>query len=413
MVGGERLPAGRRGGSGLGDSVASARSDLFGTCRYVFGPSGRLPELQEPVARRSTSGSGVSEVRLARLDRTQAFQPHVPDASRPGFRFRAVAYLRPETAQGIFLNFKNIISSTGRRPPFGIAQIGKAFRNEITPRNFIFRMREFEQMELEFFVEPGTDTQWHQYWVTERFNWWVQQGLAGEDLILHPQPANELAHYAKATTDILYRFPHGFEELEGIANRQDFDLASHTRTDKRPAVAATVPNNTDSTQAMTAARPGGENFIPYVIEPSAGVDRGVLAVLCAAYRKEQLPNGSTRVVLGLKHHIAPVKLAVLPLARNSARLMQYASNLAERLRSELRVRVAFEDSGNVGKAYRKHDEIGTPHCITVDYGTIGEGAAPGELDTVTVRDRDSMRQWRVSAAELAHVLTDAGRLPRN
>ena len=210
----------------------------------------------------------------------------------------SLAYLRPETAQGIFVNFKNVLDATSRKLPFGIAQIGKAFRNEITPRNFIFRVREFEQMEIEYFVRPGEDEYWHRYWVEERLKWWQEMGLSRENLVPYQQPPEELAHYAKATVDILYRFPHGLEELEGIANRTDFDLGSHTKDQEALGITARVLRNEHSTQRLAYRDPEtGKWFVPYVIEPSAGVDRGVLALLAEAFTREELPNGEERIVL--------------------------------------------------------------------------------------------------------------------
>ena len=207
-------------------------------------------------------------------------------------------YLRPETAQGIFTNFKNVMDSTSRRLPFGIAQTGKAFRNEITPRNFIFRVREFEQMELEFFVEPGEDEEWHRRWLEARLDWWAEQGVSRDALSIYDVPADELAHYSKATYDIMYAFPHGQEELEGIANRRDFDLGSHSKNQDELDLAARVAPNADSNARLAVRNPETGNwFVPYVIEPSAGVDRGVLAIMNEAFRQEELDNGSTRTVL--------------------------------------------------------------------------------------------------------------------
>jgi len=306
------------------------------------------------------------------------------------------AYLRPETAQAMFVNFKNVVDSTARRLPFGIAQIGKAFRNEITPRNFIFRVREFEQMELEFFVKPGTDEAWHEQWVDTRLDWWEAQGINRNALSLHRVPQNELAHYSKATFDVMYRFPHGVEELEGIANRTDFDLGSHTRAQKDFGLTANVlPNSDSNTKLAIQDLETNEWIVPYVIEPSAGVDRGVLAVLNEAYRVEQLENGTERTVLALAPHLAPLKVAVLPLKRNHEGIMAKAKAIKQSLQSLGVGRVLFEDTGNIGKGYRRHDEVGTPICVTVDFQTI-EGD-----DTVTIRDRDTMQQQRVAVAELA------------
>jgi glycyl-tRNA synthetase len=306
------------------------------------------------------------------------------------------AYLRPETAQAIFANFKNVLDSTSRRLPFGIAQMGKAFRNEITPRNFIFRVREFEQMELEFFVKPGEDEEWHQKWVEERLNWWVDQGVERNRLQLYNVPAEELAHYSKATFDVMYQFPHGLEELEGIANRTDFDLGSHTKAQDEFNITSKVMPNPDS-NAKLAIRDleANEWVVPYVIEPSAGVDRGVLAILNEAYRVEDLGDGKQRTVLGFKPHLAPIKAAVLPLKRNHEGIVAKAKAIKQELQALGLGRILFEDTGNIGKGYRRHDEVGTPICITVDFQTVEED------DTVTVRDRDTMEQQRIAVAELA------------
>lgn len=311
------------------------------------------------------------------------------------------AYLRPETAQAIFTNFKNVVDSTARRVPFGVAQIGKAFRNEITPRNFIFRVREFEQMELEFFVRPGTDEEWHERWIEERLNWWEDQGVNRNRIQLYRVPEDELSHYSKATVDVMYHFPHGLEELEGIANRTDFDLGSHTKAQQDYGIGANVMPNRDSNAKLAVQDPdGGDWFVPYVIEPSAGVDRGVLAVLNEGYRVETLDNGSTRTVLGLKPHLAPIKVAVVPLKRNHDGIVGRCREIKNQLQSLGFGRILYENTGNIGKAYRRHDEVGTPVCVTVDFQTIEDD------DTVTVRDRDTMAQQRIAVAELADYVKD-------
>ena len=300
------------------------------------------------------------------------------------------AYLRPETAQSIFTNFKNVVDSTARTVPFGIAQIGKAFRNEITPRNFIFRVREFEQMELEYFVRPGDDEQCHQEWVNARLEWWRQQGVSSNNISLYDVPQDELAHYSKATVDVMYRFPHGVEELEGIANRTDFDLGSHTKGQKKLEIDAQVKPNSDSTARLALQDlQTRQTFVPYVIEPSAGVDRGVLAVLNEAYEVEELDNGKQRTVLRLPSHLSPIKVAVIPLKRNNEEIVSKASAVVSELRRLGLGRITLENTGNIGKSYRKHDEAGTPLCVTVDFETL-------EDDTVTVRDRDSMAQIRAA-----------------
>jgi len=301
------------------------------------------------------------------------------------------AYLRPETAQQIFVNFKNIVDSTSRTPPFGIAQIGKAFRNEITPRNFIFRVREFEQMELEFFVKPGTDEKWHKYWLDQRLKWWSKQGIASDKLKLLEVEKEELSHYSKATFDIMYQFPHGLEELEGVANRTDFDLGSHTKNQNDFSIQANVQENKNSTTKLAIQDlEKKEWFIPFVIEPSAGVERGVLAILNEAYTEEPENN---RTLLKLRSHLSPIKAAIIPLKRNNADLV----NLAHKVKSNLQAlglgRVMVENSGNIGKNYRRHDEIGTPMCITIDFESL-------ENQSVTIRDRDTMKQERVNLSEV-------------
>ncbi len=311
------------------------------------------------------------------------------------------AYLRPETAQAIFTNFKHVLDSTSRKLPFGIAQIGKAFRNEINPRNFIFRVREFEQMELEFFVKPGTDEAWHEEWVEKRLEWWADQGVNRNKLQLYKVPREELAHYSKATFDVMYHFPHGVEELEGIANRTDFDLGSHTRSQSEFNLTAKVMPNTDSNSKLAIQDLDTKQWVvPYVIEPSAGVDRGVLAVLNEAYNVEKLENGTERTVLALRPHLAPIKVAVLPLKRNHEGIMETARGIKKSLQQLGVGRVLFEDTGNIGKGYRRHDEVGTPLCVTVDFETI-EGDK-----TVTIRDRDSMTQQRVHTEALADYVKD-------
>ena len=303
------------------------------------------------------------------------------------------AYLRPETAQQIFTNFKNIIDSTSRTLPFGIAQIGKAFRNEITPRNFIFRVREFEQMELEYFVAPGMDDHAHDLWVQKRLDWWVKQGVPMKSIELYNVPTKELAHYSKKTIDLMYKFPHGLEELEGIANRTDFDLGSHSKKQDELGINAKVKKNKDSNSKLTINEIEKGMVVPYVIEPSAGVERAMLAVLNEAYTEEQLDNKTTRIVLKLKSHLAPVKAAVIPLKKNDDKLVEIAKNIKNDLQSLGLGRIIFENTGNIGKSYRKHDEIGTPLCITVDFETI-------ESNSITIRDRDSMKQERISTESL-------------
>ncbi len=306
------------------------------------------------------------------------------------------AYLRPETAQGMFTNFRNVLDVTARKIPFGIAQMGKAFRNEIAPRNFIFRVRELEIMELEFFVEPGEDEEWHKKWIETRMAWWKRQGLSEENLSLYPHKKEDLSHYSKATVDILYRFPHGLEELEGIANRTDFDLGSHSKNQDELNLFAKVKMNSDSNTKLTYRDPAtNKEFVPFVIEPAAGVDRGVLAVITEAYTQEVLDNGNSRIVLKLKPHLSPIKVAVIPLARNNDEIVKVATKIKADLQSLGIGRILLENTGNIGKGYRRHDEVGTPLCVTVDFETIEKTP-----QTVTIRDRDTMRQERIAIADL-------------
>ena len=311
------------------------------------------------------------------------------------------AYLRPETAQQIFTNFKNVLDSSSNTLPFGIAQIGKAFRNEITPRNFIFRVREFEQMELEFFVMPGTDEEWHEKWVQRRLDWWESQGVARKNIELYNVPEDELAHYSKGTVDLMYKFPHGIEELEGIANRIDFDLGSHTKNQDELGISATVmKNNSSNTRLAIQDIETKKWVVPYVIEPSAGVDRGILAIMNEAYNVEDLGDGKSRTVLKLKPHLSPIKAAVIPLKKNNEELVKTAKDLKNKLQKLNLGRVVLENTGNIGKGYRRHDEVGTPLCITIDFETL-------EDNTATVRDRDTMKQERISIDELPSYLIKA------
>jgi glycyl-tRNA synthetase len=288
-------------------------------------------------------------------------------------------YLRPETAQGIFVNFTNVMTSARKKPPFGIAQVGKSFRNEITPGNFIFRTREFEQMEMEYFVEPGTDEKWHEYWLAERWSWYTDLGLTEGNVRCYEHPKEKLSHYSKRTVDIEYRFQFGgseFSELEGIANRTDFDLTTHSKH--------------SGVDLSYFDQDKGERWVPYVIEPAAGLTRAVLAFLLEAYDEDTAPNTKggvdKRTVLRFDPRLAPVKVAVLPLSRNPE-LSPKARGLAADLRK--RWIVEFDDAGAIGRRYRRQDEIGTPYCVTIDFDTLND-------DAVTVRDRDSMGQERIS-----------------
>ncbi|SKB10134.1 glycine--tRNA ligase [Aeromicrobium choanae] len=296
-------------------------------------------------------------------------------------------YLRPETAQGIFVNFAQVMTSSRQKPPFGIGQIGKSFRNEITPGNFIFRTREFEQMEMEFFVKPGEDEEWHQYWIDTRLKWYTDLGVNPDNLRLFEHPAEKLSHYSKRTVDIEYRFGFAgseFGELEGVANRTDFDLSTHAEHSGRDLSYFDQANN--------------ERWTPYVIEPAAGVNRSLMAFLVDAYTEDEAPNAKggvdKRTVLRLDPRLSPVKAAVLPLSRNEA-LSPKARDLAAELRQNWNV--DFDDAQAIGKRYRRQDEIGTPFCITVDFDTL-------EDDAVTIRERDSMSQERIGLDQVSGYL---------
>ena len=300
-----------------------------------------------------------------------------------------LAYLRPETAQGIFVNFLNVLQSSRKKPPFGIAQQGKSFRNEITPGNFIFRTREFEQMEMEFFVVPGTDEEWHDYWIAERTRWYTDLGVDPDNLRHYEHPKEKLSHYSKRTVDIEYRFRFAgseWGELEGIANRTDFDLTTHSKF-----------SGADLTYFDQEK---GERWTPYVIEPAAGVARSMMTFLLDAYTEDEAPNAKgvpeKRTVLRLDRRLAPVKAAVLPLSRN-ADLSPKARDLAAKLRQNWMV--DFDDAGAIGRRYRRQDEIGTPFCLTVDFDTLTD-------DAVTVRDRDTMGQERVSLDKVQGYLAE-------
>jgi len=288
-------------------------------------------------------------------------------------------YLRPETAQGMFVNFENVITTSRKKLPLGIAQIGKSFRNEITPGNFIFRTREFEHMELEYFVKPGTDEHWLNYWVKERFNWYIKLGIKEENLRLRQHSKDELAHYAKDCYDIEYLFPMGWSELEGIANRGDYDLTQHAKHSGRDLSYYDGENN--------------ERFLPYIIEPSAGVDRTVLALLIDAYH-EEVVEGETRVVLRLHPSLAPMKVAVLPLSRNE-KLTPLAKEIYKQLCPSFVT--CYDDSQSIGRRYRRQDEVGSPFCVTIDFQSL-------EDNQVTIRERDSLAQIRVPVEELKKTL---------
>ncbi len=316
-------------------------------------------------------GGELTEPRLFNLMFKTFMGPVEEDAS--------VVYLRPETAQGIFVNFQNVLNTTRRRLPFGIAQLGKAFRNEITTGNFIFRSREFEQMEIEYFVPPETADKWFDYWVEERRQWYLNLGIREDNLRLRPHGEEELAHYARKCYDIDYNFPMGWSELEGVANRGDYDLAQHAK---------------HSGKEMTYFdEDSGEHIVPYIIEPSAGVDRSVLAFLCDAY-DEEIAQGELRVVLHLHPTLAPYKASVLPLSKKE-NLAKAAREIYDDLRQCWMVH--YDDTQSIGRRYRRQDEIGTPYCVTVDFQSL-------EDRQVTIRERDSMNQIRVPIATLKETL---------
>ncbi|MDO8671511.1 MAG: glycine--tRNA ligase [Dehalococcoidia bacterium] len=316
-------------------------------------------------------GGELTEARMFNLMFKTFMGPVEEDAS--------VVYMRPETAQGMFVNFSNVLNSTRKKLPFGIGQIGRSFRNEITPGNFIFRTREFEQMEIEYFVRPGTDEVLHERWIKERFNWYLSLGMKRENLRLRPHAVDELAHYAKACTDIEYLFPMGWSELEGIANRADYDLQQHSKFSGTNLTYFDEETNT--------------HIFPYVIEPAGGVDRMLLAFLIDSYDEEPDKEG-IRVVLRLHPLLAPVKVAILPLSRKEP-LIAIAKDIQAQLRRHWPVQ--YDDAQSIGKRYRRQDEIGTPLCVTVDFETLNDNA-------VTVRDRDTMEQVRIPISGLSTLL---------
>jgi glycyl-tRNA synthetase len=329
----------------------------------------RADELEKPAC--PACGGELSEPRQFNM-MFKTFMGPVEDSA-------AVIYLRPETAQGMFVNFQNVVTTTRKKLPFGIAQMGKSFRNEITTGNFIFRDREFEQMEIEYFVKPGTQDKWFEFWVAERFKWWQKLGIKAEHLKLRQHCKEELAHYALGCSDIQFAFPMGWGELEGVASRGDYDLTQHSNASGK---------NLSYTDEETK-----EHYLPYVIEPSAGVDRGVLAFLCDAY-DEDVADGEPRSILRLHPRIAPVKAAVLPLSKKEP-----LSSLAREIFNDLRSSwvVQYDDTQSIGRRYRRQDEIGTPFCITIDFQTL-------EDKQVTVRERDSMAQIRLPISELKGTL---------
>ncbi len=360
---------------GFSDPMVDCRN-----CKFRF----RADDLKGPPSEIACPNCGqrgtLTEARQFNL----MFKTHVGPLEETA----SVAYLRPETAQGIFVNFDNVATSMRRKLPFGVAQIGKSFRNEITPGNFIFRDREFEQMEMEFFVHPSEEDRWFAYWVDERLRWWTDVvGIAADRLRLRPHDPDELSHYSRQTTDVEYAFPMGWSELEGVADRTDYDLTAHTRGSGK--------------QLAYFDEASGEHITPYVIEPAMGVDRAVLTVLLDSYEEEQLAK-EKRTVLRIKPSLAPVKVAILPLLRNRPELVE----IARRLTADLKqlVPAMYDDTASIGKLYRRQDEIGTPFCVTVDVDSLADGAA-------TIRERDGMTQERVGLGQIPPRIADlvAGR----
>ena len=349
------------------------------TCKARF-RADHVGELQCPQKPSRHPGEGPDCDLTEARDFNLMFETTVGPVKESG----STAYLRPETAQGIFINFKNVLQFSRKKPPFGIAQVGKSFRNEITPGNFIFRTREFEQMEMEFFVPPAEAEQWFTHWCEERFRWYTDLGIRPDHLMLRAHEATELSHYSTATSDVEYRFPIGWSELEGVANRGNFDLTQHTE------------HSGQKLEYFDQA--SGETYVPHVIEPAAGADRATLAFLVDAYDEEQLDGGDVRTVLRLHPRLAPVKVAVLPLVRKDGQ-PELAREAYDALRTI--VQAEYDEGGSVGKRYRRQDEIGTPYCVTIDHQSI-------EDRTVTLRDRDSLAQERVAIDELPALI--AGRL---
>lgn len=373
------------------------------------------PELQLEKKEEVKGTTGFNPENGAQLTEPRAFNLMFKTYVGPVEDEKNVAYLRPETAQAIFTNFRNVQEVARKKVPFGIAQIGKAFRNEINPRNFTFRSREFEQMEVEFFIKPdevvGADenkepstldapepdwgwSQWHKYWVEQRMRWYESIGLPRESLELYYQSKEDLAHYARATVDILFKFPFGTEELEGIAARGNYDLTQHQEHSGKPMEILDDEVKT--------------KYVPHVIEPSAGVDRLVLALICNAYTEEEITDdkGKTdsRTILKFHPRIAPIKVAILPLLKNRPEMVAKAREIKAKLQPFMSV--FYDETGAIGRRYRRQDEIGTPFCVTIDFETLGDGDDTSLKDTVTLRERDSMDQKRMPIAELLSFLME-------
>ena len=380
-------------------SMVQLRSDVVGLDASILSPpaiweaSGHLANFTDPLVDCRNCGARHRQDKLDDPDQcpTCGSRGQFTEPRQFNLMFKtqagpvqdegAVAYLRPETAQGMFINFANVINTSRKRPPIGIAQIGKSFRNEITPGNFVFRTREFEQMELEFFVPPGEAAQWYEYWCAERLQWYIDHGIDESLLRLRPHDADELSHYSSATADVEFLFPWGWDELEGIANRGSYDLDQH------------IAHSGQKLEYFDQA--AGERYVPHVIEPAAGATRTMMAFLMAAYDEEQV-NDDTRTVLRLHHRIAPFKAAVLPLSKKPE-----LTGPARELLAELQPRwmVDYDETQAIGRRYRRQDEIGTPFCITYDFDSLEDKA-------VTVRERDSMDQVRLPIDDVAHWLAE-------
>jgi glycyl-tRNA synthetase len=386
------------------DAATIAHYDMFYYSGHVEGFHDPLIECKKCQARlrqdKMADPTKCDNCGSTDLSEPREFNLLFPVTMGPVAERGTKAFLRGETCQHIFANFKNIMDSTNRRPPFGIAQIGRAYRNEIVARNFIFRTREFEQLELEYFVKPGTDETWYDHWVAQSMAFWESLGLPPQALQQNVLAADDLPHYAKKTIDVEFNFPHGFDEIESINNRTDYDLGNHTKAQKDYDLTADVKENKDSNTKMAVQDvETGSWYIPYVVEASMGLDRALLAVLTQAYTEEQLEGGKSRIVLKLKPQLAPIKAAVIPLAKNKPELVQKAKEIKDHLQKLGLGRILLENTGNVGKAYRRHDEVGTPLCITIDHDSL-------EDNCVTLRDRDTMTQERVPVADVAAHLQD-------
>ncbi|MEM8926317.1 MAG: glycine--tRNA ligase [Actinomycetota bacterium] len=380
-------------------SMVQLRSDVVGLDASILSPpavweaSGHLANFSDPLVDCRNCGA---RHRLDKLDdpdvcptcgsrgeftEPRQFNLMFKTQAGPVQDEGAVAYLRPETAQGMFINFANVLNTSRKKPPFGIAQVGKSFRNEITPGNFVFRTREFEQMEMEFFVPPAESQQWYEYWCQERFQWYIDHGIPADKLRLRPHGDDELSHYSSGTSDVEFLFPWGWDELEGIANRGNYDLTQHAAHSGKPLEFFDQANN--------------ERYLPHVIEPAAGATRTMMAFLMAAYDEEAV-NDDTRTVLRLHHRIAPFKVAVLPLSKK-AELTEPAKDLLTTIQPHWMC--DYDETQAIGKRYRRQDEIGTPYCITFDFDSLEDKA-------VTIRERDSMDQVRLPIADVVGWLTD-------